>query len=288
MRRYNGTNSEITGLYTQCFHSGTPGTTWPAQTVCAECCHPDSCCCGRCRGPQGPVGPQGEPGPAGPVGAQGPIGATGSAGATGPVGAQGPQGPQGIQGIPGPTGPTGIGTTGPTGATGVAGAIGPTGSTGPTGNTGATGPTGPTGATGPAAAAIAAQYQIPFIEIEDGDVVPLDDQFVFGDDISRSSDTTVSLPAGYVYHITFTLSATVVQGSYIRLTPIIGGVAYDIYTALGVAAAPVGTDSNVTASGSFLVNAFAAPAKIQFVYNGTNSLTPRGVVSVVGYSMRNV
>ena len=260
MRKYNGTNMVNSGLYTRCFQSGMPATTWPGQTVCAECCYPASCC-GGCRGPQGPVGPQGEPGPAGPIGAQGPIGITGTTGATGADGAQGPQGPQGIQGIPGPTGPTGA--------------------------TGSTGPTGATGATGTAAVAITAQYEIPFIRVEDGDMVPLDEQFALGNVLSRPSDTMVIMPAGYVYQITFTLSAAQAPGSYIRLTPVIGGVMYDIFSALGVAAVPVGTAPNVTASGSFLVNAAAAPAKVQFVYNGTNALTPRGVVSIVGYSIHN-
>ena len=260
MRKYNGTYPRNAGLYTQCFYSGMPATTWPEQSICTEYGCPASCR-GACRGPQGPVGPQGEPGPAGPVGAQGPIGVTGATGATGAQGPQGPQGLQGIQGIPGPTGPTGA--------------------------TGATGPTGSTGPTGTAAAAITAQYEMPFIRVEDGDMVPLDEQFAVGNGLCRPSDTMVIMPAGYVYHITFTISAAEAQGSYIRLTPVISGVIYDIFSALGVAAAPVGTAPNVTASGTFLFNAAAAPLKVQFIYNGTNALIPRGVVSIVGYSIRN-
>ena len=218
-------------------------------------------------GPTGPTGPagEGEVGPTGPAGEMGPTGPAGEIGPTGPAGEMGPTGPAGEIGPTGPageigpTGPAGeIGPTGPAGEmgpTGPAGEIGPTGpagETGPTGPAGEIGPTGPTGPTGPAPemelafAQFGSQSQL----VNSGDMYEMNAQAISRAtrDIVGGGDTITLQPGTYL--VSYSASANGVAASSYSVTPVLNGVALNLYSA--AAASTLGEAS--TAASTFIIN----------------------------------
>ncbi len=144
-------------------------------------------------GPEGPMGLQG------PAGERGPVGPMGEMGLPGPQGPEGPMGPQGIEGPAGPKGPLKAGVP-----------------------QGPVGPQGPQGAAG-TCPRVYAEYQFYDQCQDDATYIPLFRYFWNGSGIDLQSDNvTVKLAQGGAYLFSYSASATVSAGGYLKITPVIG------------------------------------------------------------------
>ena len=251
-------------------------------------------------GSTGDTGPIGLTGPTGPTGNTGPIGLTGPTGPTGnigPIGLTGPTGPTGNIGpigLTGPTGPTGnigpIGLTGPTGLTGNTGPIGLTGPTGATGNTGSIGLTGPTGPTGPYLNSYDV-YTIYNINLKSQDDISFFKRINIGGltSLSDNDSTIINLTEGYVYFISYIVSANVGANSYFQIAPYIDNIFEFSYDT--TATSNSASNGNATVSGGFIVQAkkedtsLTMPFYLKFTTNSTNIGEVTGSVSIFPFAI---
>ncbi|WP_423739292.1 hypothetical protein [Clostridium saudiense] len=242
-------------------------------------------------GPIGLTGPTGATGDTGPIGLTGPTGATGDTGPiglTGPTGATGDIGPIGLTGPTGPTGDTGpIGLTGPTGATGD---IGPIGLTGPTGATGDIGPIGLTGPTGPYLNSYDV-YTIYDIDLKSQDYVTFFKRINIGGltSLSDNDSTIINLTDGYVYFISYIVSANVGANSYFQIAPFIDNIFEFSYNT--TATSNSASNGNATVSAGFIVQAkkedtsLTMPFYLKFTTNSTDIGEVTGSVSIFPFAI---
>ena len=257
-------------------------------------------------GPIGLAGPTGATGDTGPIGLTGPTGATGDTGPIGltwPTGATGDTGPIGLTGPTGATGDTGpIGLTGPTGATGDIGPIGLTGPTGPTGDTGPIGLTGPTGATGdigpigltgPTGPYLNSYdvYTIYDIDLKSQDYVTFFKRINIGGltSLSDNDSTIINLTDGYVYFISYIVSANVGANSYFQIAPFIDNIFEFSYNT--TATSNSASNGNATVSAGFIVQAkkedtsLTMPFYLKFTTNSTDIGEVTGSVSIFPFAI---
>ena len=243
------------------------------------------------------IGITGVTGPTGNIGSTGLTGPTGSTGDTGPIGLTGPTGPTGNIGpigLTGATGPTGnigpIGLTGPTGSTGNTGPIGLTGPTGPTGNTGPIGLTGPTGPTGPYLNSYDV-YTIYNINLKSQDDISFFKRINIGGltSLSDNDSTIINLTEGYVYFISYIVSANVGANSYFQIAPYIDNIFEFSYDT--TATSNSASNGNATVSGGFIVQAkkedtsLTMPFYLKFTTNSTNIGEVTGSVSIFPFAI---
>ncbi|MDU7454841.1 MAG: hypothetical protein E7L03_11680, partial [Clostridium saudiense] len=245
-------------------------------------------------GPIGLTGPTGATGDTGPIGLTGPTGATGDTGPiglTGPTGATGDIGPIGLTGPTGPTGDTGpIGLTGPTGATGDIGPIGLTGPTGATGDIGPIGLTGPTGPTGPYLNSYDV-YTIYDIDLKSQDYVTFFKRINIGGltSLSDNDSTIINLTDGYVYFISYIVSANVGANSYFQIAPFIDNIFEFSYNT--TATSNSASNGNATVSAGFIVQAkkedtsLTMPFYLKFTTNSTDIGEVTGSVSIFPFAI---
>ena len=206
----------------------------------------------------GVTGVTGATGDTGPIGLTEPTGSTGDIGPiglTGPTGSIGDTGPIGLTGPTGATGDTGpIGLTGPTGATGDTGPIGLTGPTGATGDIGPIGLTGPTGPTGPYLNSYDV-YTIYDIDLKSQDDVTFFKRINIGGltSLSDNDSTIINLTDGYVYFISYIVSANVGANSYFQIAPFIDNIFEFSYNT--TATSNSASNGNATVSAGFIVQA---------------------------------
>ena len=254
----------------------------------------------------GVTGVTGATGDIGPIGLAGPTGATGDTGPiglTGPTGATGDTGPIGLTGPTGATGDTGpIGLTGPTGATGDIGPIGLTGPTGPTGDTGPIGLTGPTGATGdigpigltgPTGPYLNSYdvYTIYDIDLKSQDDVTFFKRINIGGltSLSDNDSTIINLTDGYVYFISYIVSANVGANSYFQIAPFIDNIFEFSYNT--TATSNSASNGNATVSAGFIVQAkkedtsLTMPFYLKFTTNSTDIGEVTGSVSIFPFAI---
>ena len=254
----------------------------------------------------GVTGVTGATGDIGPIGLAGPTGATGDTGPiglTGPTGATGDTGPIGLTGPTGATGDTGpIGLTGPTGATGDIGPIGLTGPTGPTGDTGPIGLTGPTGATGdigpigltgPTGPYLNSYdvYTIYDIDLKSQDYVTFFKRINIGGltSLSDNDSTIINLTDGYVYFISYIVSANVGANSYFQIAPFIDNIFEFSYNT--TATSNSASNGNATVSAGFIVQAkkedtsLTMPFYLKFTTNSTDIGEVTGSVSIFPFAI---
>ena len=239
----------------------------------------------------GPTGPTGNTGPIGLTGPTGPTGNIGPIGLTGPTGPTGNIGPIGLTGPTGPTGPTGnigpIGLTGPTGLTGNTGNTGPTGSTGNTGPIGLTGPTGPTG---PYLNSYDV-YTIYNINLKSQDDISFFKRINIGGltSLSDNDSTIINLTEGYVYFISYIVSANVGANSYFQIAPYIDNIFEFSYDT--TATSNSASNGNATVSSGFIVQAkkedtsLTMPFYLKFTTNSTNIGEVTGSVSIFPFAI---
>ena len=240
------------------------------------------------------IGITGVTGPTGNIGSTGLTGPTGSTGDTGPIGLTGPTGPTGNTGpigLTGPTGPTGnigpIGLTGPTGLTGNTGNTGPTGSTGNTGPIGLTGPTGPTG---PYLNSYDV-YTIYNINLKSQDDISFFKRINIGGltSLSDNDSTIINLTEGYVYFISYIVSANVGTNSYFQIAPYIDNIFEFSYDT--TATSNSASNGNATVSNGFIVQAkkedtsLTMPFYLKFTTNSTNIGEVTGSVSIFPFAI---
>ena len=240
------------------------------------------------------IGITGVTGPTGNIGSTGLTGPTGSTGDTGPIGLTGPTGPTGNTGpigLTGPTGPTGnigpIGLTGPTGLTGNTGNTGPTGSTGNTGPIGLTGPTGPTG---PYLNSYDV-YTIYNINLKSQDDISFFKRINIGGltSLSDNDSTIINLTEGYVYFISYIVSANVGANSYFQIAPYIDNIFEFSYDT--TATSNSASNGNATVSNGFIVQAkkedtsLTMPFYLKFTTNSTNIGEVTGSVSIFPFAI---
>ena len=158
----------------------------------------------------------------------------------------------------GPTGATGdigpIGLTGPTGPTGDTGPIGLTGPTGATGDIGPIGLTGPTGPTGPYLNSYDV-YTIYDIDLKSQDYVTFFKRINIGGltSLSDNDSTIINLTDGYVYFISYIVSANVGANSYFQIAPFIDNIFEFSYNT--TATSNSASNGNATVSAGFIVQA---------------------------------
>ena len=245
-------------------------------------------------GPIGLTGPTGASGDIGPIGLTGPTGATGDTGPiglTGPTGATGDTGPIGLTGPTGATGDIGpIGLTGPTGPTGDTGPIGLTGPTGATGDIGPIGLTGPTGPTGPYLNSYDV-YTIYDIDLKSQDDVTFFKRINIGGltSLSDNDSTIINLTDGYVYFISYIVSANVGANSYFQIAPFIDNIFEFSYNT--TATSNSASNGNATVSAGFIVQAkkedtsLTMPFYLKFTTNSTDIGEVTGSVSIFPFAI---
>ena len=224
----------------------------------------------------GVTGVTGATGDIGPIGLAGPTGATGD---TGPIGLTGPTG------ATGDTGP--IGLTGPTGATGD---TGPIGLTGPTGATGDIGPIGLTGPTGPYLNSYDV-YTIYDIDLKSQDYVTFFKRINIGGltSLSDNDSTIINLTDGYVYFISYIVSANVGANSYFQIAPFIDNIFEFSYNT--TATSNSASNGNATVSAGFIVQAkkedtsLTMPFYLKFTTNSTDIGEVTGSVSIFPFAI---
>ena len=127
-----------------------------------------------------------------------------------------------------PSPPVLISITGVTGVTGATGDTGPIGLTGPTGATGDIGPIGLTGPTGPTGPYLNSYdvYTIYDIDLKSQDDVTFFKRINIGGltSLSDNDSTIINLTDGYVYFISYIVSANVGANSYFQIAPFIDNI----------------------------------------------------------------
>ena len=212
----------------------------------------------------------------------GPTGVTGATGDIGPIGLTGPTG------ATGDTGP--IGLTGPTGSTGDIGPIGLTGPTGATGDIGPIGLTGPTGPTGPYLNSYDV-YTIYDIDLKSQDDVTFFKRINIGGltSLSDNDSTIINLTDGYVYFISYIVSANVGANSYFQIAPFIDNIFEFSYDT--TATSNSASNGNATVSSGFIVQAkkedtsLTMPFYLKFTTNSTNIGEVTGSVSIFPFAI---
>ena len=123
----------------------------------------------------------------------------------------------------GPSGPCGpVRPISPMGPQGIEGPAGPQGPAGERGPQGPVGPQGPQGAAG-TCPRVYAEYQFYDQCQDDATYIPLFRYFWNGSGIDLQSDNvTVKLAQGGAYLFSYSASATVSAGGYLKITPVIG------------------------------------------------------------------
>lgn len=197
----------------------------------------------------------------------------------------------GVTGVTGATGDIGpIGLTGPTGATGDTGPIGLTGPTGSTGDIGPIGLTGPTGPTGPYLNSYDV-YTIYDIDLKSQDYVTFFKRINIGGltSLSDNDSTIINLTDGYVYFISYIVSANVGANSYFQIAPFIDNIFEFSYNT--TATSNSASNGNATVSAGFIVQAkkedtsLTMPFYLKFTTNSTDIGEVTGSVSIFPFAI---
>ena len=197
----------------------------------------------------------------------------------------------GVTGVTGATGDIGpIGLAGPTGATGDTGPIGLTGPTGSTGDIGPIGLTGPTGPTGPYLNSYDV-YTIYDIDLKSQDDVTFFKRINIGGltSLSDNDSTIINLTDGYVYFISYIVSANVGANSYFQIAPFIDNIFEFSYNT--TATSNSASNGNATVSAGFIVQAkkedtsLTMPFYLKFTTNSTDIGEVTGSVSIFPFAI---
>lgn len=143
------------------------------------------------------------------------------------------------------------------------------------------GPPGPKGPPGtPAPPTYYALYSTSS-RINQGDQIPVIKIFEGGNIISLVDSTNIKLTSGYIYFVSYIISATVEVNSYIQIIPNINNIPYIFYDATDVA--NTASNGNATVSGGFITNAAStSDANLSFnIYSSTASnISLSGSISI--------
>ena len=180
--------------------------------------------------------------------------------------------------------------TGPTGPTGDTGPIGLTGPTGATGDIGPIGLTGPTGPTGPYLNSYDV-YTIYDIDLKSQDDVTFFKRINIGGltSLSDNDSTIINLTDGYVYFISYIVSANVGANSYFQIAPFIDNIFEFSYNT--TATSNSASNGNATVSAGFIVQAkkedtsLTMPFYLKFTTNSTDIGEVTGSVSIFPFAI---
>lgn len=145
------------------------------------------------------------------------------------------------------------------------------------------GPQGPPGA--PASPTYYALYAINS-RVDSRSKVPIAKVFEGGNTISLLDTTHIKLTGGYIYFVSYIISATVDDNSYIQTIPHINDTPYILYDAINVANAA--SNGNATVSGGFITNAASiSDANLSFnIYSSTPSnISVSGSISIFSIAL---
>lgn len=109
--------------------------------------------------------------------------------------------------------------------------------------------------------------------IDSGNDVPMIKAFDVGNLTSLIDSTHIKLTGGYIYFISYILSAHVGNNSYFQILPYINDNPYILYDTTGTA--NTASNGNATASGGFITN--TASTSDSLVSFRLDSLTPTGI-----------